>query len=380
MAFHEGFILEPRDRLHTPNWFAMRAELYKEVSAWLDKPFDVVYFDFSAPYCGWIDVTIYVNGKKKHQFPLTAAFDSISRIKNWLEDIVNDTKLSTDLFLEFEGRGAVLHYEHIRLAEVGYRRKYVSEDRDKDEWESFDANNKPDTGLFYLYDSSCKGIPVVCYCKTKQFIFALYNGLMHYSSKGEYARLIGSEWFYMDHDKDGTPTKDRWTFYNLIKSPLIEWNYDSKKAFRHVKPEFKETPFIVETVHMWAEWAGGLFWHQRGGCCGKAEGFFVDTGKTRVDLRDMPEIRTWYNEFDNRIPEEEWPEKEFEPWFNRGWEFAKKIRQRLPMNVDLYYHWKTFYIEGPKHMDYVDIPIIVPDERLLIQRKRNPSGETLSQD
>ena len=101
MAFHEGFILEPMDRLHTPNWFAMRAELYKEVSAWLDKPFDVVYFDFSAPYCGWIDVTIYVNGKKKHQFPLTAAFDSISRIKNWLEDIVNDTKLSTDLFLEF---------------------------------------------------------------------------------------------------------------------------------------------------------------------------------------------------------------------------------------------------------------------------------------
>ena len=75
------------------------------------------------------------------------------------------------------------------------------------------------------------------------------------------------------YDDDGNPTEDRWTFYNHIKSSLIEWNYDSKEAYRHVKPKFKETPAVKETVHMWAEWGDALFWHQRGGCCGNAESF-----------------------------------------------------------------------------------------------------------
>ena len=373
MAFHEGFILKPMDILYSPNWFAKRAEVYKEVSAWVNKPFDEVFFDFSAPDCGRIDVSVYVNGTKKHQFPLTAAFDSLPQIREWLEDIVIDTKLSSDLYLELEGRTAIFHYEHIRLAEVGVRRKFVNEDRDKDEWESFDANsNEPDTGLFYLYDSGCASIPVVCYCKTKQFVFALYNSLMYYSSKGKHAHLIGKEWFYMDHDDDGNPTEDRWTFYNHIKSSLIEWNYDSKEAYRHVKPKFKETPAVKETVHMWAEWGDALFWHQRGGCCGNAESFFVDTDNATIDLSDMPEVRTWYDEFNNRVPEEDWPDEEFVPWFNRGWELAKKIRQRLPLTVDLYYHWKSFAVEGLE-FGSVDIPIVVPDGRLIIERNRETS-------
>ena len=60
----------------------------------------------------------------------------------------------------------------------------------------------------------------------------------------------------------------------------------------------------------------------------------------------MPEVRTWYDEFNNRAPEEDWPDEEFVPWFNRGWELAKKIRKRLPLTVDLYYHWKSFAVEG----------------------------------
>ena len=43
MAFHEGFILKPMDILYSPNWFAKRAEVYKEVSAWINKPFDEVF-------------------------------------------------------------------------------------------------------------------------------------------------------------------------------------------------------------------------------------------------------------------------------------------------------------------------------------------------
>lgn len=218
MIFHEGFTTKPNDILLSPSWFKKRAELYKEVSNWENKPFDEIFFDFSAPDIGWIDVTIYVNGKKQHQFPLTAAFDCFYEIKNWLEDIVNDFKLSSDLYLELEGRTAILHYEHIRLAEVGGTFTY--EDRDKDELESFDANNgEPDTGLFYIYDSGFKSIPVVCYCKTKQFLFAFYNSIIYYSSRSKYAGLIGKEWFYMDHDADGNPTEDNWTLYKYKVTP-----------------------------------------------------------------------------------------------------------------------------------------------------------------
>lgn len=366
MIFHEGFISNRMDVLESPKWFAKRAELYKEVATWVNKPLDTVYFDFSAPDCGWIDVSVYVNGEKRHQFPLTAAFDSFPDIKNWLEDIVIDTKLSSDLYLELEGRTAILHYEHVKLAEVGTGRKFANEDRDKDEWESFDANNgAPDTCLFYLYDSSYEDIPVVCYCKTKDFIFALYNGLLNYSSRSVHANKIGAEWYYMDRDDDGNPTEDNWTFYNSLKSPLIEWNHDSRMAYRHERPKFKETPTIKETVHMWAEWGDGLFWHQRGGCCGDAESFWVDTDETTVDLKDLPEVRAWYDEFNSRDPSEPWSDEEYNLWFDRGWELAKKIRQRLPLTVDLYYHWKTFVIG--KTENCIEIPIVVPDDRLLIK-------------
>ena len=241
----------------------------------------------------------------------------------------------------------ILHYEHIRLAQVGTGRKFVHDEYNQDEWESYDANDgAPDTGLFYLYDSATSEIPVVCYCKTKQFLFALYNVLMYYSSKTRNASLIGKEWYYMDHDDDGNPLEDNWTFYNSLKSPLIEWNFDSRFAYRHERPSFFDPPKIIETVHMWAEWGDGLFWHQRGGCCGNAEEFFVDTESKTIDLRDLPEIRTWYDEFNMRAPELDWPDAEFLPWFKRGWELAKIVRTRLPQSVDLYYHWKSFKIEG----------------------------------
>lgn len=368
MVFHSGFANKQSDILFSPNWFMARAALYQKTAQWNDKPFDEVFFDFSAPNCGWIDVSVYVNGKKEHEFPLTEAFDGFAEIKTWLEDIVNDTKLSAELYLELEGRTAILHYEHIRLANVGIGRKFVHEDRDKDEWESFDANNgEPDTGLFYIYDSDEDDIPIACYCKTKQFIASLYNTLLYYASKGEHADLIGKEWYYMDYDNNGNAINDRWTFYNRIKSALIEWNHDSKYAYRHKRPAFKQVPYIRETVHMWAEWGDALFWHQRGGCSGNAERFHIDTENLTIDLSDIPEIRTWYDEFDNRYPEESWPEEDYHSWLKRGWELAKQIRKRMPQTVDLLYQWKSYRIEGA--MLSIDIPFVVPDERLIIQRK-----------
>lgn len=371
MIFHQNFCHRHMDICHTPKWFELRVNVYKEVSTWINRTFDQVYFDFSKPDCGWIDVSIYINSKKACSFPLSAAFDPFFELKMWMEDIVNDHKLSSELYLEAEGRTIIFHYEHIRLGQFGVERKFISQDSEQDEWEYFDANNiTPDTGLFYIYYSGLEEIPVVCYCKTKDLISALYNGLMFYASRTQNAPLIGKEWYYTFHDDNGDPIYDNWEFYNTLKSSLIEWNHDSKVPYRCKHPKFHDTPQILETVHMWAEWGDALFWHQQGGCCGNADRFFVDTDDTTIDLTDIPELRQWYDEFDNSIPGQERTEEEYEDWYKRGWELAKIVRTKLPASVDLFYQWKFYPIDGAE-WGGKKISILVPDERTLIPKKQN---------
>jgi hypothetical protein len=369
MVFHQNFYKkEYYENVSAPQWFEQRSKLYAEVAKWDSSHIKEIYFDFSEPDCGWMDITIYLDGKRIHTFPISQCFDPFFEMKVWMEDIVNDFKLGSDLYIEVDGRTIIMHYEHICLASLGCGVVNGYFEDKEPEWEEYDTNSCPDIGLFYLYDSGTKSIPVVCICKTKQFLFSLYNGLLAYAARSKSVPLIGKEWYYADHDDDGNPTENNWTLYNTIKSQLIEWNYDSgNAAYRHKRPQFKEVPPITETVHMWAEWGDGLFWHQRGGCCGNAEGFFVDAVDERIDLSDLPELRIWYDEFDNSDPCGEWEENTFNSWFQRGWLLAKKVRKRLPESVDLFYHWKAFKLEDNEWSK--EIPIIVRDERNIIKKR-----------
>lgn len=371
MIYHPSFCKRRVDICDTPGWFEQRAKLYAEVAKWDYREPDEIYFSFSEPDCGWIDITVFTNGKKVHTFPVSQAFDPFYQLKDWMEDIVNDNKLTSDFSVEVEGRTIIFHYEHIRNAQFGSGRKFVSEEYELDEWEDYDANTYPDLGLFYLYDSAEQELPVVCYCKTKQFLFALYNGLLYYSSRTKAISKFGNDWYYMDHDDEGKPYFDNWEFYNTLKSTLIEWNYDSDRAYRHEWLEFKDPSKIQETVHMWTEWGDGLFWHQRGGCSGNAEGFFIDTDGIEIDLSVMPELRQWYDEWelDGPFGVEKWTEEHERTWFQKGWELAKKIRTMLPECVDLYYQWKAFKIEDSE-WGYEEIPILVPDQRLIQKKKK----------
>ncbi len=342
-----------------PGWYKARAELYGGVAKWDEKEVEEVFFNFSKPNAGWIDMSIYSNGKKLHSFPMSAALDPFNEMRTWMEDIANDFKLSADLNIDAEGRNIVLHYERLSLAEVVVRRKHVHEDRDQDQWESLNAVTEPEYGLFFVYDTATESVPVLCYCKTKQFLHALYVGLLEYASRSEAKSSIRHGWYYLDH------SHDNWTLYNTIKSPLIEWCIYSDHGYRHLRPSFETPARIKETVHMWAEWSDGLFWHQRGGCCGNAEKFFVDTEGTVIDLSSMPEIRQWYDEFDTRVPEEPWPSEDYNAWLNRGWNLAIKIRQLLPESVDLFYEWRHFGGVPGRYGTGRDLPHIVPDLRLV---------------
>lgn len=367
MISHDNFSSQIHlDCSCTPNIFALKAHLYDEVASWTNKAFDQVFFDLSAPNCGWIDISIFVNGKKAVCFPISAAFDPFPDIKMWMEDIANDLKLSSEIYLELEGEVVIFHYEHIQLAQVGSTR--VNEDGEACEWHDFDANTNPDTGLLYIYYSGVEDIPVVCYCKTKDLLSSLYNTLLFYASRSRNKHLIAKEWYYLDHDEKGAPLANNWKLYNTIKSPLIEWLLEAKHAYRHRYPQFKATPEIKKTVHMWAEWGDALFWHQRGGCCGNAEAFNIETDDTEIDLSDIPELRAWFNEFGNSDPCESPSNEEFQDWYQRGWELAKIIRTRLPESVDLFYEWKGFPVEG-KENKYDVISILVPDARLITPLK-----------
>ena len=220
-------------------------------------------------------------------------------------------------------------------------------------------------GLFFVFDSSTELVPVVCYCETKQLLFSLYNGLIYYTSRSGSAELIGKEWYYLDKDNEGNPIENNWTFYNVIKSSVVEWYLDETRPRHQKMPRFRDVPAVKETVHMWAEWGDGLFWHQCGGCCGNAEKFCVDNSENYIDLSDLPELRKWYDEFDDSNPCVEWEKEVYNSWFRRGWELAKEVRRRLPETVDLYYDWKylSHKIEGKS----VDIPFLVLDERLIVQ-------------
>ncbi len=348
------------DSTWMPKWFEARAEVFKNVASWRNKEVDEVFFNFSKPEAGWLNISIYSNGKKLHTFPISAAFDPFLDIKMWMEDIANDFRLSSDLYIDVEGRIIVFHHEYVSLAEVGISRMFLHEEREKDSWEKYDANTYTAKSLFWVYDSETEDMPIVCYCETKQLLFALYVGILEFASRSEATSSIQGGWYYLDDS-------DNWTLYNTIKSPLIEWLLYSDHAYRHLRPKFNPHPLINETVHMWAEWGDGLFWHQKGGCCGNAEKFFIDTDDTEIDLSSMPEIKEWYDKYENTYyPESPWPKSEYQEWIAQGWELAKKIRLMLPDSVDLFYQWRRFENIPTKYGTGRDMVIIVPNKRTII--------------
>lgn len=347
MVFHNNFT-DRYSFLTTPDWFELRSKLYADVSKWSPRKTDELFFNFHMPNVGWMDFDVYVNGEKKHSVYFSNVFDPFCDLRAWMEDIVNDFKLCSTLPIDIEGRTLIFHYENIKLCDVSFRRKFINDDREMDEWEKTDANTHPTVGLFCIYDSACDTLPVVCLCSAKQLLLSIYAALLAYSSTGNF---LAKEW----------AVSDKWEFYNTIKSPIIEWFIYSDKGYRHECPKFKPAIAINDTVHMWAEWGGGLFW--QGGCCGDAEGFKIETENKQIVLTDIPEIEEWYNEFDKRPPEDKWPEEDYNRWFAQGWELAKLVRKRLPDNVDLFYQWKSTMVPSSVEM-HNEIPLIVPNENM----------------
>jgi len=326
-------------------WLKAKGLMYSKLINKEYKNPDDVLFDFEEPSFGGIITKIYVNGNEKQSLALNKNWDPIPGLKTWMEDIADEKKVCSEMRIDVALKWFVFHYEHLGIDE-----------------------KKRDIGLFCVCCteaySSIKGkITVMAICDTKRFVSMLYTKLLRYSSEYHTYRHIVIDWGFSG--SKGIPAN--WSFYNCLKSPKIEWYCDPDVEPGAAMPTFKKKPCVKETVHMWCDYGGAVFWDYKGVCTGDTDGF--DYGKdyeNEIDLSDMTELEEWYDEFDKfDDPCDDRNDDDYEKWFKKGWHLAKEIRKRMPANVDLFYEWKHYLRKAGKKEEYDSVPLTVPDERLI---------------
>ena len=101
---------------------------------------------------------------------------------------------------------------------------------------------------------------------------------------------------------------DNLTFYNAMKSPLIEWNIRATHRYWD-STRFRKMPKIKETISMWCDYGDALFWGRgtdgKGGCCGNADSLFTDTAG-EIKLDSIKGLREWYEKWDSASLPDNW--------------------------------------------------------------------------
>lgn len=352
-------------------WFAERSRVYKELSERenLFKKLDSTFFYFSSPDAGWIDMEMYLNGKKRFACPCSCVYDPFPDMKRWLEDIVRSCNMETTMHIDCEGEEMYLHYEKLR--------DEVFCISTKDSWRHSKTEKYSEIGLFYVYDSSSDSIPLYALCETKDFINSIYLALLalcgncyntHFSD-------FANEWYYDENNLSHGRKYDNMTFYNAIKSSLIEWKICTKNSYWWDSVRFRRMPKIKETISMWCEFGDALFWGRgidgKGGCCGNAESLYTDTtGEIKLD--SIVGLREWYDEWDSASLPDNWTKRQRRDWDKRGYLFALQVRKLLPDTIDLYYYdWYPKKKVVREKIEYKErYPMIVFNEKCLANIKK----------
>lgn len=340
-------------RYNETGWLAKRAEIYREFAKdgkRLEKA-DSVFFRFGEPKSGWIKMELFVNGIKCTTYGLSSAFDPFPSMKRWLEGIVKGYSLENTIRIDNGGSELIFHFEELGNAEFG---------------------------IFYVYDSGSDTIPARAIVKTKELVTALYLAMLDLASNG-YNRMCSDfekEWYYIEN-KGSVVKFNTVTFYNAVKSLLVEWYLYSQKSYRQSLPVFKEAPIVYESIQMWCDYGAALFWgggevgHR--GACGDAAEIFTDTCGD-IDLRSIDGLQEWYDKYDNGpLPgEDEYNCETEKSWFEQGKEFAQKVRELLPDAIDLYYYdwYPTIDVLQDDRFHFPErLPMIVFNSKLLEKSK-----------
>ena len=318
-------------------WFAERSRVYKELSERdnLFEKLDSTFFYFTSPEAGWIDMEMYLNGKKRLTCDCSEVFDPFIEMRMWLEDIVRSINMENTMRIDCEGREVYLHYEKLRDAEDGVEGRGKSA-------VFYDVNTRPEIGLFYVYDSDSDTIPFYAICETKDFVNSVYLALLSLCGNcyNTHHSDFASHWYYSENNLRTFHKLNNMTFYNDIKSPLIEWNIRSPRAYG-ADIRFRKMPKIKETISMWCDYGDALFWGRgtdgKGGCCGNADSLFTETAG-EIKLDSIKGLREWYEKWDSASLSDNWTKKQWRDWDARGYSFALQVRKLLPDTIDLFYN------------------------------------------
>lgn len=324
-------------------WYRARSQMYSELAR--KKNFgnrvDSVFFRMGAPDVGCIDFDIFVNGEKQFFSMFSEVFDPFQDIRDWLEAIVKGNNPILSLRIDTEGPQMLWVYEMLPERNLG---------------------------LFYLYEASCgEDIVVKAVVDTKEFVTALYLALLDLAANG-YNRMrsdFGQHW-YEPQTLWKRTKRNNWTFYNAMKSPLIEWYLYSNEQYSSYKHRFVKAPRVKEVIQMWCDYGDALFWGRGddmyGACIGGTDEIYTYSAGT-IELSRIEGLQEWYKEWRQAALPENDDETLSEEWVERGRNLALKVREILPDTIDLFFYDWYPAIEVQKDDEYhfpERLPMIVP--------------------
>lgn len=340
---------------------AQAADYAREITARTPKTVDDVYFVVKLPKNGEVSMELRIGGAFSScagRAVLPYRIETFVHIREWLEAVAREENQVESIDL---GDGQFLHLQRIDIAEGAIRKT----DRFLDEPVA--------SPLGVLVMAGPEGVVAHAFCKVKHLVSNLYHRILLLQRRvthscGDYECKLRDTDAARDVFLDGA----RMELYNAVKSPLLEWYCQSSVSYREAQPNLLPNPHISKLVDMWADFGDSIFWDWFNISIGDIQIIYSDDGN--YEFSDIPELMQWYLDFHELSDEflfsgvaiNMLEEHRIVEWQMRGYALAKKVRAKLPPNVDLMYSLSDFLAYGSNYY-HLDVGHIVFDERLLVQ-------------
>lgn len=194
---------------------------------------------------------------------------------------------------------------------------------------TFDWENE--ISLFTITPNAyCKETYVIGLCRKRQVIKALYEGLLAMASR----KFVDSDYNETWDDIDSI------TFYNQIKSPVVE-DFICKRMTYMNDTVFRRQQRIDHVITIYPDF-DYLYQDEEGLCDG-----FGEKDTIEIDFDDIKTVKIriegfedWWKEYvvaTDFAATTTNPSFDYPTWNKRGLAFAKQLREQLPDNIDLWY-------------------------------------------